>query len=207
MVKNIILCFSLFLVGCSNFNEDESKLTQVDGIMVNEKISDAEKEAQDNDYLGSLIELKATDIEFLTLVKYVINCFNEETFLDNDIILGKKEFLSSKDFTNPRTPYVNFQIPKYDDIRVKVIYDENKNLDTASVGYVSGANFIINGNLNIIKALDLKFIKKEKLEFSNKIYTYYYTDGKFNYEIEAESSSNDEQYPSKFYSFLMKKNF
>lgn len=175
--------------------------------MVDKQYSEAEKEKQDSTYLNSLIELNSSDVEFLALLNYVIKSYHNGVFLDNDPILGEKEFLSSKDFTNPRTPYIYFHIPKYDDIRVIVIYDEKKNIDTASVGYVSGENFIINGELNIIKALNLKFIKKEKLEFSNKIYTYYYTDGRFNYEIEAESTNDDENYPNKFYSFLMKKIF
>ena len=210
MVKIIILLFSVFLIGCNDSNEKEYILTneqksQVEN-MVDEKYSEVEKEQQDSTYLNSLIELNSSDVEFLALLKYVIKSYHNGTFLDDDPILGKNEIISSKDYTYPM-PYAYSNVPKYNDIRVVLVCNKNKSIEYISITEKSGNNFIIkNVDLNIIKMLNLKFIKKDKPEFSNKIYTYYYTDGQFNYEIEAESSSDEEQYPSKFYSFLITKN-
>ena len=211
MVKNIILLFSIFLIGCGSSSEERAISTKEQKLqvenMVDAQYSEAEKEQQDSTYLNSLIELNSSDVEFLELLNYVIKSYHNGDFLDDDPILGKNEIIPSKGFTYPM-PYAYSNVPKYNDIRVVLVCNKNKSIEYIAITEKSGNNFIIeNGDLNIIKALNLKFIKKDKPEFSNKIYTYYYTDGKFNYEIEAESSSNDEQYPSKFYSFLMKKNF
>lgn len=208
MVKRIVLLFSIFLIGCSDSYKEESIQKNEQNLQVkkviNENFSEAEKEEQDKNYLNSLISLNISDTDFLILLKYVIKNYHNRAFLDDDPVLGKNELVPSKDFTYPM-PYSYSNIPKYSDIRVVTIRDENKNIQEVAITERSGNNFIIaHNNLNILKTLNLKFIKKEKLPYSNKIYTYYYTDGKLNYEIEAESSNDEEYYPNQFYSFLIK---
>jgi len=207
--KKLVILLSILLIGCNDTNKKESMTikeqnSEVKSMIVDE-YSEAAKEEQDNSYLNSLIKLSFSDVEFLALLKYVIKSYHNGTFLDNDPILGKNEIISSKDYTYPM-PYAYSNMPKYNDIRVVLVCNKNKSVEYLAITRNSGASgFTTQGNLNIIQALNLKFIKKDKPEFSNKIYTYYYTDGLFNYEIEAESSSDEEKYPIKFYSFLMKK--
>jgi hypothetical protein len=209
MVKKLVILFSILLIGCHDTNKKESRTIQEQNSevkkMIVEEYSEVKKEEQDSNYFNGLIELNTSDIEFLELLKYIIKSYQAGIFLDDDPILGKNEIIPSKNFTYPM-PYAYNNIPKYNDLRVVLVCNKNKSVEYLAIKSSSGASrFMTHGNLNIIQALNLKFIKKDKPEFSNKIYIYYYTDGKFNYEIQAESSSDEEKYPIKFYSFLMKK--
>lgn len=207
MVNRVSLLFiaSFFLIGCNKPTNQVETAKSNESIKKSEinKMNYEEKDAYDKEYFGNLREMAITEADFLSISRYVIEQAKLNNFKDIDLILGKKEYMITKDFNDPYSFYHYRHIPSHKELEVVLKYAKKGNkLD--SIYFTPGGpiDFTLeNSSINILEALKLKILKKEKLEYSNKLVEYQLTDGTFKYLVVAKDTGSEDNLPKEFYSF------
>ncbi|WP_410566978.1 hypothetical protein [Acinetobacter sp. H1(2024)] len=207
MVNKITLSLviSLFLLACSqpsHMNENMNS-TKEEHNVSKVQMTKEEKNIADEQFLKSLENYQITEEDFLLIAKYVIETAKKSDFKEIDPILGKKERMYSKEFSDPEVSYRYENIPNYPEIEVYLKYrKENNKLTYISLAYSgsAGALNLKEYKLNILDQLGLKVIKKELPDDSNQIFEYQLTDGKFKYQVYGKDNI-DNAPPKEFYIF------
>lgn len=202
MVNKIFLSFmmSFLLVGCSHptseLNEDATKSEM-------SNMTNDEKDAFDKQYLKELIDIDISEKDFVLISRYIIELAKKNNFPEVDPILGKKEYMYTKDFTYPYSFYHYVNIPSYPQLEVILKYEKDNNkLKSISLTPGGPSNFFLsNSNINVLNALNLKLIKKEQLTYSNQLAEYQLSDGTLKYQVVAKNNSLAGDLPKEFYNF------
>lgn len=206
-IKKLFLISSvIYITGCDNDGNINKLDDKGKGEVSMNIVTDMEKHDFDNSYLEEIEKLEFTDKEYLNLIYYVIKCYKNNKFKEVDPILGEKSEVYFKTYENGKKQYSYYNIPGFPGIRITLIY-KNKEIELLSFGKdVDGGDFLFKKTgVNILKELNLKFIGMESFYFSNKLYTFFYTDSNFSYEITAILNDKYDKYPDEFYSFLIRK--
>ena len=206
MVNRIIsfLLIGCSLIGCNEWKNGIQKDNRYKEIRVTENISNEEKITYDKEYFESFENLEISEEGFLILAKYSINCLKNNDFEEKDPVLGMKEYMPTKDFTDPFSFYNYLHISSYPNIKIVVSYKKDTNkinmVDLSSIGGAGG--FILKSyNLDVLNKLNMKLVNKELLDYSNQLAIYHLTDGYFKYEVIAKNNQIDGSLPKEFYSF------
>lgn len=202
MVDKFFLFFimSFLLVGCSHPTTDLNEGTTKSEM---KNMTNDEKDAFDKQYLNDLIDIDISEKDFLFVSKYVIELAKKNNFPEVDPILGKKEYMYTKDFTYPYSFYHYANIPSYPQLEVILKYEKDSNkLKSVSLTPGGPSNFFLrSSNINVLNELKLKLVKKEFLDYSNQLAMYYLTDGNFKYEVVGNNNDYEGNLPKKFYNF------
>lgn len=202
MVNKIFLSFiiSFLLVGCSHPTNDLNEGTKKSEI---NNMTNDEKDAFDKQYLKDLIDIDIYEKDFLYISKYILELAKKNDFPEVDPILGKKEYMYTKDFSYPYSFYHYVNIPSYPQLEVILKYEKDSNtLKSISLTPGGPSNFFLkNSNINVLNELELKLVKKELLDYSNQLAMYYLTDGSFKYEVVGSNNDYEGSLPKEFYNF------
>jgi len=201
MVNNFFLSFmiSFLLVGCSHPTNDLNEGTTKSEM---NNMTDDEKDVFDKQYLKELVDIDISEKDFVYISKYVIELAKKNDFPEVDPILGKKEYMYTKDFTYPYSFYHYINIPSYPELEVILKYEKDNN-KLKSVSLTPGGPnnyFLRNSNINILNELKLKLVKKELLDYSNQLAIYYLTDSNFKYKV-VGNKNYEGNLPKEFYNF------
>lgn len=200
----LFLPISLLLLACNQSTQTKhSKKSEEVSNVSKVQMTKEEKNIADEQFLKSLENYQITEEDFLFIAKYVIETAKKSDFKEIDPILGKKERMYSKDFSDPEVSYRYENIPNYPEIEVYLKYGkENNKLTYISLAYSgsAGALNLKEYKLNILDQLGLKVIKKELPDDSNQIFEYQLTDGKFKYQVYGKNNI-DSAPPKEFYIF------
>jgi hypothetical protein len=202
MVNNFFLSFIIIflLVGCSHPTTDLNEGTTKPEMnnMTNDK-----KDAFDKQYLNDLIDIEISEKDFVYISKYIIELAKKSNFPEVDSILGKKEYMSTKDFSYPYSFYHYANIPFSPQLEVILKYEKDNNkLKSVSLTPGGAGNFFLrDSHVNVLNELKLKLVKKEQLDYSNKLAMYYLTDGILNYEVVGNNDDFEGNLTKKIYNF------
>ena len=201
MVDKFILFFimSFLVVGCS---QPSDKLNGSVAEMNN--MSNDEKDAFDKQYLNDLKDIDISEKDFIYISRYIIELAKKNNFPEVDPILGKEGYMPTKDFTYPYSFYHYSNIPSYPHLEVVLKYRKLEEKLVSITIRPSGSqnDFVLkNSNMNILEALKLKLLKKEKFNYSNQLAEYQLTDGNFKYQVVAKNNGLEGDLPKEFYSF------
>lgn len=195
-----ILCF-FALMGCHEKDNPAENHQKINIIPKIEKLVMTNDE-YDKEYFGSLRDW-ISENDFLKISEYVIKKAKENNFQDIDPVLGKKEKMYSKDFSDPYMSYHYINIPNLPQTEVYLKYKKDNNkLTYISLSSGGPVSFILkNSDINVLNELKLKLLKKEKLSYSNQLAEYQLSDGTLKYQVVAKNTLDDTSLPKEFYSF------
>lgn len=204
LIKLLIFIFLMIMIVSSFFlyNLSDSR----NGKMKGNTMTEQEKSNFDLEYKNDLKELVISRTDFLMLVKYISNLYEKNIFENKDNILGDKIKIYTKGENKNLEYYAYYNIPHFDKVGV-LLECESGDVVRVFIGYVNDGSFfhINGGNINILKLLNINYIGKDRLYYSNKLVIYHYKKGSLYYNIIAE---NSDDFPEDFYSFeIMKDKF
>ncbi|MEN8283247.1 hypothetical protein [Acinetobacter gerneri] len=202
VIKHFLLTAgACVLMGCSGTDNPTNSHEPISTIPETEKIA-MTKDEYDKEYFESIRDW-ISENDFLRISDYVIKKTKENNFQDNDPILGKKEIMYSKDFSDPYISYHYINIPNLPHTEVYLKYKKNNNkLSYISLSPGGPISFILNNsNINILEALKLKLVKKEQFSYSNELAEYQLSDGILKYQVVAKNNQANDDLPKEFYSF------
>jgi len=202
LVKYLILIASTcVLIGCSEKNNAIEDHEQISTIPETEKTV-MTKDEYDKEYFESIRDW-ISENDFLKISDYVIKKAKEDSFQDNDPILGKRGIMYSKDFSDPYISYHYINIPNLPHTEVYLKYKKDNNkLSYISLSPGGPISFILkNSDIYVLNELKLKLLKKEQFSYSNQLAEYRLSDGTLNYQVVAKYDSLEGDLPKEFYSF------
>ncbi len=202
VTKHALLILCVFvLMGCHEKDNPAENDQKINTIPKTEKIVMTNDE-YDKEYFGSLRNW-ISENDFLKISEYVIKKAKENNFQDIDPVLGKKEKMYSKDFSDPYMSYHYINIPNLPQTEVYLKYKKDNNkLTYISFSPGGPVSFILkNSDINVLNELKLKLLKKEQFSYSNQLAEYKFSDGTLKYQVIAKNNQIDGSLPKEFYSF------
>jgi len=201
----LFLTISYLLFGCNGSTNQIQKDQVKEVVEVSENnMSNDEKNTYDKEYFENLENLEISEEGFLIIAKYSINCLKENIFKEKDPILGIKEYMPTKDFTDPYSFYHYSNITSFSNMEAVLRYKKSDNkisMVDISSGAGAGGFVFKNYNLDVLNKLNMKLVNKELLDYSNQLAVYHLTDGNFKYEIVGKNNEIEGSLPKEFYSF------